>query len=168
MNQSLLLQNGINRQLLFLGRASLMVSILLSPATSDQPEYAIHIDSPTSIVLSGRVIATTDDIDDGPVGSCKFDKVTKNILLSKELYKLEAITIDDMHLLHLYFSNGLEIHSHPVEETDAELWRIFLAWKADGELIAYADGTFEENSGVAQQELDEQRSRKLRRRKSAD
>ena len=75
MNQSELLQIGLGRTLTFFGRAGYMVSLSLNSQQAGQPNCEIHIDSPTSIFLHGKVYTTTAEIDDEiPYGLCEYDK----------------------------------------------------------------------------------------------
>lgn len=158
MTQIELLQNGVGRCLQFLGRAGYMISITLSAKTEHEPDYQVHIDTTVSIVLDGSEYTSSSDIDDDlSYGACVFDKRAAAILSAKGSYRLENIFYDEAHMLHLYFSNGLEIHSIPASWAKGELWRVFLSWTADIHLIAYPDRIIEEPSELSQQELDARR-----------
>ena len=158
MTQAEQLQNGVGRTLKFLGRAAAMVSITLQSQAKDEPDYQIHIDTATSILLHGTSYTSTAEIDDSqPYGICEFDKKATAIVAAKESFRLERIFYDASNLLHLFFSNGLEIHACTVTEHSEEMWRVFLDWTADIHLIGYPEGIVEEPPLQAQPELDEQK-----------
>lgn len=170
MTQAELLQNGIGRCLQFLGRAGWMISITLSAKTEHGSDYQVHIDTSISVVLNGKEYTSSSDIDDSlPYGACTFDKKMATILSATEPYRLRSISYDKAHMLHLYFSNGLEIHSVPASWAQGELWRVFRSWTADIHLIAYQNKIVEEPSELTQQELDARRQfwqKKIAQRKT--
>lgn len=141
MDQSELLQIGLGRSLSFFGRAGYMVSLSLDSQQAGQPSCEIHIDSPASILLHGKVYTTTAEIDDEiPYGLCDYDKKLKALMDSGRRYTLQNISYDQDYLLHLSFSNGLKIRSFPVEAPDAEMWRIFLWHTDEPHMVAYPTG----------------------------
>lgn len=141
MDQSELLQIGLGRSLSFFGRAGYMVSLSLDSRQAGQPSCEIHIDSPASILLHGKVYTTTAEIDDEiPYGLCDYDKKLKALMDSGRRYTLRNISYDQDYLLHLSFSNGLKIRSYPVEAPDAEMWRIFLWHTDEPHMVAYPTG----------------------------
>ena len=141
MNQSELLQIGLGRTMTFFGRAGYMVSLSLDSQQAGQPSCEIHIDSPTSIFLHGKVYTTTAEIDDEiPYGLCEYDKKLGLLMDSGRKYILTNISYDQDYLLHLSFSNGLKIRSYSVEAPDAEMWRIFLRHTDDPHMVAYPTG----------------------------
>ena len=118
-----------------------MVSLSLDSQQAGQPSCEIHIDSPTSIFLHGKVYSTTAEIDDEiPYGLCEYDKKLGLLMDSGRKYILKKISYDQDYLLHLSFSNGLKIRSYPVEAPDAEMWRIFLRHTDDPHMVAYPTG----------------------------
>ena len=158
MTQAELLQNGVGRTLKFLGRAAAMVSITLQSQAKDEPDYQIHIDTDASILLRGALYTSTAEIDDSqPYGTCEFDKKAAAIMAAKESFRLERISYDASNLLHLFFSNGLEIHACTVTEHNEEMWRVFLDWTADILLIGYPEGIEEDPPTYTQAQLDERK-----------
>ncbi len=159
MTEYELLQNGIGRKLKFIGRAGYMLSIALFGRTEYEVDYQIHLDTDASIILNGTIYTSSSEIDDSrPYGACTFDRKSVAILSSRDLYQLRAISYDKNVLLHLYFSNGLEIHTLPSsQESDDELWRIFLSWTAEPSLVAFHSATTMEIPSCSQKELDKKK-----------
>lgn len=162
MTEQELLRSGIGRKIVFLGRAANMISVSLSSTEKCQYEFAIHISTKGIIILDGNLITNTEDINEyvGP-GVTKYEEKVKELFSSEKDFRLQSIYYDSRNCVHAMFSNALEVHSlyEPFEsQTEGELWRVFLNWKAAPHLIATQQGVFLESYNDSQEELDKMRA----------
>ena len=154
-----LLQAGIGRKLVFLGRAADMISISLSSTDYCPFEYAIHIETDGELYYKESLFTSTAEIDGfAKIGETVFDKKAEMLLTCEEEYVLQSLAYDQNGCIHAKFSNGLEIRSLPSSSefiSDAELWRVFFPWKEAPTLIATQNGIVLEPCHFSQRELDE-------------
>lgn len=168
MKEQELLQMGIGRRLVFLGRAADMVSVSLSPTEACPYQYDIHISANCEILQNGKLLTSTKDVYTVIVSTDKrditlFDERIKQLLGVDKPYVLKRINYDSQRCLYAEFSGNLEIRSLPdpdVETEEKELWRIFFPWKAEQHLVATQTKTSLEQYDYCQEELD--RARKSR------
>ena len=144
MTEQELLNAGIGRRLIFLGRAADMISILLAPAEHDRYEYAIHIMADGAIFYQGKLLTCTREMyepEDAHMQS-KYDETVLQLLSCGKRFVLQSISYDAEHCLSVKFTNELEIRSlpEPAAEADDELWRIFFPRRAEAHLIASGAG----------------------------
>ena len=166
MTTNQLIQQGIGRRLVFLGRAADMVSMSLSMIEACPYEYDIHISAGCDICKNGVLMTCTDDIylDEDIETSSElvfytlFDKKIKQLMNTGEIFILQELGYDAQHCLYAKFSGALEIRSHPDENnTDDELWRIFYPWKAEPHLIATQKSVHLEQFDFVQETLDQRK-----------
>lgn len=162
MKKQELLQSGIGRKIIFIGRAADMISISLSPTSECPYEFVIHIMTDGEIFLDGKLLTNTEEIFEFVLPSVtKYDNKIAELQNSEKAFYLQKIFYDDRNCIHAEFSDGLEIHSCLSEldaQTDDELWRVFLHWKAEAHLIATGQGVILETCDETQEELDRKRT----------
>lgn len=144
MTEQELLNAGIGRRLIFLGRAADMISISLAPAEHDRYEYAIHIMADGAIFFQGKLLTGTQEMtapEDALMRS-QYDEKVLQLLSCGKRFVLKRISYDAERCLSMQFTNGLEIRSlpEPAAEADDELWRIFFPSRAEAHLIASGAG----------------------------
>lgn len=162
MNKQEFLQSGIGRKIIFIGRAADMISISLSPTSECPYVFVIHIMTDGEIFLDGKLLTNTKEIFEFVHPDVtKYDSKIADLQSSEKAFYLQKISYDNQNCLHAEFSDGLELHSCFSEldaQTDDELWRVFLHWKAEAHLIATGQGVMLEECEETQEELDRQRA----------
>lgn len=162
MNEQELLQSGIGRKLVFLGRAADMISISLSPTQECPYDFVIHIMTYGEIFLDRSLLTSTTEIfEQAHSSTSKYDEKIAELLKSEKVFYLHHISYDSNNCLHAEFSNGLGIHSRStkyISQIEKRLWRVFLRWKAENQLVATENDVYMEKCNETQTELDRMRS----------
>lgn len=164
-----LFQSGIGRSITFWGRAADMLSLSLSATEQSPYGFVIHIMTISEVYYYNKLLTSTNDMydDNGVYGAATYDKKISKIWTGKEKYTLQKLFYDDFYCLHAIFDNGLEICSCPNEENFSEtdeLWRVFLEWSAEIQVVAYPNGIEEQKSDCTQEKLNRIRNELAKRR----
>lgn len=162
MTEQELLQNGIGRKLIFLGRAADMISVSLSSTKDCSSEFAIHILTDCEICFCGRLFARANEVYYvTQSGRTVYDEKVAQLMSSGKDYVLENLSYDSHGCLHVEFSNELMIRTlseRSMTDADDELWRVFLVHAATPHLIGTASGVYLEEANCTQQELENNRN----------
>lgn len=170
MNSNEIFQSGVGRSITFFGRTADMLSLSLSATEQSPYEFAVHIMTMSEVYYQNQLLTSTNDMydDNGIYGAATYDKKISEIWTGKEKYTLQKLFYDDFYCLHAIFDHGLEICSCPNEEnlSDAdELWRVFLAWSVESQVVAYPNRIEEEKIACTQEELNCIRNELVKRRR---
>ena len=141
-----ILEDGIGRKIVFLGRAGYMVNLSLSAKENDPFEYVVQIDTGADLIYQGQWYTGSDEMAD-KLGA-EYDIKIQRLLEAGSDIRLTRICYDEACCLHLFFDNSLEIHSRPLntadygeEDEDYMVWLVFYAHKAaENWVICYPGG----------------------------